>query len=114
MKIKSIKVKNFKSLREVEVDAASFNVVVGQNNHGKTNLFQAVEWFYTGKTETDVIRRTNAAATEELESDEFSVGFYAVGGFGWRRRRSVWRSAILTERSTQRSTRERKRLKLTS
>ncbi len=73
MKIKTIKVNNFKSLREIEVTAASFNVFVGQNNHGKTNLFQAIEWFYTGKTDTDAIRHINADASEEVSVEiEFS------------------------------------------
>ena len=44
MKIKSILVKNFKSIREAYINTSSFNVFVGQNNHGKTNLFQAIEW----------------------------------------------------------------------
>lgn len=73
MKIKSIKIKNFKSLREVEVDTSSFNVFVGQNNHGKTNLFQAIEWFYTGKTDTDSFRHINAVSTDEVSVEiEFS------------------------------------------
>ena len=79
MKIKSIKIKNFKSLREVEVDTSSFNVFVGQNNHGKTNLFQAIEWFYTGKTDTDSFRHINAVSTDEVSVEiEFSERKLAV------------------------------------
>ena len=83
MKIKSIKIKNFKSLREVEVDTSSFNVFVGQNNHGKTNLFQAIEWFYTGKTDTDSFRHINAVSTDEVSVEiEFSG---VKEGFGRQR-----------------------------
>lgn len=50
MKIARIKVENFRSLKAVEIDVTRFSVFVGQNNHGKTNLFEAVEWFYTAKS----------------------------------------------------------------
>lgn len=50
MKITRIKVDNFRSLKAVEIDVTRFSVFVGQNNHGKTNLFEAIEWFYTAKS----------------------------------------------------------------
>lgn len=50
MKIARIRVENFRSLKAVEVDVTRFTIFVGQNNHGKTNLFEAVEWFYTAKS----------------------------------------------------------------
>jgi len=49
MKIKTGTVTNFRSVRSVVLEGASSNVFVGQNNHGQTNLFQAIEWFYSGK-----------------------------------------------------------------
>lgn len=48
MRISKIIVRNFRSVKEAEVVANSFNIFVGQNNHGKTNLFEAVEWFFNG------------------------------------------------------------------
>lgn len=48
MKIKKIAIKNFRSIKEAEISPTGFNVFVGQNNHGKTNLFEALEWFYDG------------------------------------------------------------------
>jgi predicted ATPase len=53
MKISRIRVENFRSLKEVEVDVTKFSIFVGQNNHGKTNLFEAIEWFYTAKSSLD-------------------------------------------------------------
>lgn len=50
MKIARIRVENFRSLKDVEVDVTRFTIFVGQNNHGKTNLFEAVEWFYSAKS----------------------------------------------------------------
>jgi len=31
-----------------EIDPGDFNVNVGQNNHGKTNFFEALRWFFDG------------------------------------------------------------------
>ena len=45
MHIKKIRVLNFRSIESVEIDAGAFNVLVGQNNHGKTNFFEAIKWF---------------------------------------------------------------------
>ncbi|MBL7814334.1 MAG: ATP-binding protein [Saprospiraceae bacterium] len=48
MKITKIKVQNFRSISNAEIHCNDFNVFVGQNNAGKTNLFEAIEWFYNG------------------------------------------------------------------
>lgn len=48
MKIKNIIVKNFRSICECDIEPSDFNISVGQNNHGKTNLFEAIRWFFSG------------------------------------------------------------------
>ena len=48
MKISRIKIKNFRSLKDCEFSCSSFNVFIGQNNTGKTNFFEAIEWFFNG------------------------------------------------------------------
>jgi len=50
LKISRIRVENFRSLKVVDVDVTRFSIFVGQNNHGKTNFFEAVEWFYNAKS----------------------------------------------------------------
>ena len=50
MKISKIVVKNYRSIKEVEIKLDEFSVFVGQNNHGKTNFFEAIEWFYKAKS----------------------------------------------------------------
>src|SRR4051812_15347207 len=50
MKISKILVENYRSIQKIEIDPGKFSVFVGQNNHGKTNLFEAVEWFYNAKS----------------------------------------------------------------
>ncbi len=48
MKIVKITVEKFRSIESVkDLDVESFDVFVGQNNHGKTNFFEAIEWFFT-------------------------------------------------------------------
>lgn len=48
MKINKIKVLNFRSIKSIEITTNDFNLFVGQNNCGKTNLFEAIEYFYNG------------------------------------------------------------------
>lgn len=51
MKITKIEVENFKSIKKYDFKVLDFNVFVGQNNHGKTNFFDAIDWFDSGKIE---------------------------------------------------------------
>ncbi len=51
MKITHIEVENFRSIEKYDFEVSDFNIFVGQNNNGKTNLFEAIDWFNSGKTE---------------------------------------------------------------
>lgn len=48
MKIHNIKIDNFRSIQHTEFTTTDFNIFVGQNNCGKTNFFEAVEFFFNG------------------------------------------------------------------
>lgn len=48
MKITRIKIENFRSIRQTEFNTTDFNIFVGQNNCGKTNFFEALEFFFNG------------------------------------------------------------------
>jgi len=50
MKISKIVVENYRSVKRVELKPGEFSIFIGQNNHGKTNLFEAIEWFYNAKS----------------------------------------------------------------
>ena len=52
MKISRIEVDNFKSIERYSFSLGDFNIFIGKNNHGKTNLFDALDWFDSGKTES--------------------------------------------------------------
>ena len=51
MKISRIEVENIKSIEKYDFAVTDFNIFIGKNNHGKTNLFDALDWFDSGKTE---------------------------------------------------------------
>lgn len=53
MRISKIIVKNYRSIKNAEVEISDFSIFVGQNNHGKTNFFEAIEWFYNSKSSKD-------------------------------------------------------------
>jgi len=50
MKISRIIVENYRSIKNATIELGKFSVFIGQNNHGKTNLFEAIEWFYNAKS----------------------------------------------------------------
>lgn len=50
MNISKIIVNNYRSIKEVEIELENFSIFVGQNNHGKTNFFEAIQWFYNAKS----------------------------------------------------------------
>lgn len=72
MKISKIVVTNFRSIKNAEVNVDNFNVFVGQNNHGKTNFFEAIDWFYSGKGDIDKIRFGRTGDDEVCVEIEFS------------------------------------------
>lgn len=68
MKIKSITVSNFRSIEHVSLNVSDFNIFIGQNNCGKTNFFEAIEFFYNGigsKVDINTLK-TKRDATREI------------------------------------------------
>lgn len=72
MKISKITVKKFRSIKNVEITPDNFNIFVGQNNHGKTNFFEAIDWFYGTKEDLDKIRFGRTGEEEVSVEIEFS------------------------------------------
>jgi len=48
MKIKHVCIHNYRSIHELEFDAQDWMVFLGPNNHGKSNLLSAIEFFLSG------------------------------------------------------------------
>jgi putative ATP-dependent endonuclease of the OLD family len=81
MRIARIRVQNFRSIREADLIPTEFNIFVGQNNHGKTNLFEAIEWFYNGGGNLNDIafrRDPEAEVAVELEFSGIQAGIETV------------------------------------
>ncbi len=76
MKISKIEVKNFRSLLAANIPCADFNVFVGQNNCGKTNLFEALEWFYKGPGKGI---ESKSLKWKQLDENEIVVTVYFSG-----------------------------------
>ena len=49
MKISNIIIENYRSIQKLEIKPNKFSIFVGKNNHGKTNLFEAINWFYSSR-----------------------------------------------------------------
>lgn len=72
MKISRIKITNFRSIENTNIEASDFNILIGQNNTGKTNFFEAINWFYTGAGTSDDIKFCRDPQKEVEVSVEFS------------------------------------------
>lgn len=46
MKIEQIRIKNWRSIKDQELQAQDLMVIIGQNNHGKSNLLSSVLFFF--------------------------------------------------------------------
>ena len=81
MRITRIAIKNFRSIEGIDFTPNKFNVFAGQNNHGKTNFFEAVEWFYNGSGDIGQIRYRRDPQVEvsvEIEYSNIQEGILAV------------------------------------
>lgn len=54
MSITRIKINNFKSLKEINLDIKEFNCLIGKNGVGKTNILNAIKYFYDNLIETNI------------------------------------------------------------
>jgi len=81
MKISRIKIENFRSIEQTEFKATDFNIFVGQNNCGKTNFFEALEFFFNGlgkSTNINELRYKRDTQNEILVEVEFTGALEGV------------------------------------
>ncbi|GLK91597.1 ATP-dependent nuclease [Pseudomonas turukhanskensis] len=52
-KIRSVLIKNFRSIVELEVNAQDLTIIVGDNDSGKSNILRALNLFFNGHTNPD-------------------------------------------------------------
>lgn len=81
MQISEIIINNFRSIKYAKLAPTAFNIFVGQNNHGKTNIFEAIEWFYNGSGNAQQIvhmQDSNSDFSVEIEFTGIQNGIETV------------------------------------
>ena len=101
MKIKSVCIKNFRTLKNVTIPFDSVTTFIGPNGAGKSTVLRALDWFFNGKPGSLTDKDCSFGATEEdievqvtfsdiTEKDREALGKYApedVTTFtAWKRR----------------------------
>ncbi len=72
MKISRVIIENFRSIEHADLELSDFNILIGQNNTGKTNFLEAINWFYTGSGSTDDIKFQRDSSRQVAVTIEFS------------------------------------------
>lgn len=101
MKIQSVRIKNFRTLKDVTIPFDSVTTFIGPNGAGKSTVLRALDWYFNSKpgslTETDCsfgVTTENievqVAFTDLSDKDREALGKYAPDGVAtftaWKRR----------------------------
>lgn len=101
MKIQSVRIKNFRTLKDVTIPFDSVTTFIGPNGAGKSTVLRALDWYFNGKpgslTEKDCSFGTTTENIEVqvtfndlTEKDRAALGKYAPSGVAtftaWKRR----------------------------
>ncbi|AVI92652.1 ATP-dependent endonuclease [Klebsiella pneumoniae] len=100
MKIQSVRIKNFRALKDITITFDSVTTFIGPNGAGKSTVLRALDWFFNGKpgalTEKDCSFgagdediEVQITFTELTQNDREALGKYAPDGAttftAWRR-----------------------------
>lgn len=103
MKIHSVRIKNFRTLKDVTIPFDSVTTFIGPNGAGKSTVLRALDWFFNGKPGSLTDKDCSFGATDEdievqitfdglTEKDREALGKYAPEGAAtftaWKRRLS--------------------------
>lgn len=91
LKIQSVRIKNFRALKDVQIDFDSVTTFIGPNGTGKSTVLRALDWFFNGKVGSLVDDDCAFGATDEAievqvtfdsltERDRESLGKYTPLG----------------------------------
>lgn len=101
MKIKSVRIKNFRALKDVTIPFDSVTTFIGPNGTGKSTVLRALDWFFNGKPGSLTEKDCSFGATDEeievqvtfsdlSEKDREALGKYSPNGVvtftAWKRR----------------------------
>jgi len=103
MKIQSVRIKNFRTLKDVTIPFDSVTTFIGPNGAGKSTVLRALDWFFNGKSGSLTEKDCSFGAIDEdievevtfaelTEKDREALGKYAPEGVStftaWKRRSS--------------------------
>lgn len=91
MKIQSVRIKNFRTLKDVTIPFDSVTTFIGPNGAGKSTVLRALDWFFNGKPGLLTEKDCSFGATDEdievrvtfadlSEKDRNELGKYAPAG----------------------------------
>ena len=68
MKIKSTTIHNWRSIKDLGIDFQDMTILIGQNNHGKSNVLSSLLFFFGGVncTELDFTKGSNELFVEVI------------------------------------------------
>lgn len=67
MKLNDLKIKNFRTIKELEFSPAQLNVITGKNGSGKSSILEALSFLLTGKAGPNPVREGAECAEVECE-----------------------------------------------
>jgi predicted ATP-dependent endonuclease of OLD family len=91
MKIQSVRIKNFRALKDVTIPFDSVTTFIGPNGAGKSTVLRALDWFFNGKPGSLTEKDCSFGATDEdieiqvtfadlTDKDRDALGKYAPEG----------------------------------
>ncbi|MNF42293.1 chromosome segregation protein [compost metagenome] len=101
MKIQSVRIKNFRALKDVAIPFDSVTTFIGPNGAGKSTVLRALDWFFNGKPGSLTEKDCSFGASDQdievqvtfsdlTEKDREALGKYAPEGVStftaWKRR----------------------------
>lgn len=101
MKIKSVRIRNFRTLKDVTIPFDSVTTFIGPNGAGKSTVLRALDWFFNGKPGSLTEKDCSFGAIDEgievqitfanlTEKDRETLGKYTPEGAttftAWKRR----------------------------
>jgi len=101
MKIQSVRIKNFRTLKDVTILFDSVTTFIGPNGAGKSTVLRALDWYFNGRPGSLTEKDCSFGATDEdievqvtfadlTEKDRNALGKYAPTGVltftAWKRR----------------------------
>lgn len=101
MKIQSVRIRNFRTLKDVTIPFDSVTTFIGPNGTGKSTVLRALDWYFNGKPGSLTEKDCSFGATDEdievqvtfsdlTEKDSEALGKYAPEGVttftAWKRR----------------------------